>query len=284
MKSAWVLAAGFLFAGSAFAAAAGPAGQPDCSVIPGSVQEGPSRLYEGDTLFEYMDGNSEGYFIYGFQRMHGVSCRAGGDTILIDVSVFPDSESAYGIFLSNRDVKKPVEAVGTGGQTAPRKAIFAKDRFFVEITSQQEGDHTAQLKEAARLMDARMPGATARPEPLRWFPPGMVGDSARLVPESVLGIRALKRGYVAQYPEGKAFVVTEDSEASAAAVMEKLRSRFPGAAESTAVPNAIQASDPYLGSLCIFRKGRRVAGYTNLTDPVHAAALVADFASRIPAN
>jgi hypothetical protein len=36
-------------------------------------------------------------------------------------------------------------------------------------------------------------------------------QSPRLVPESVLGIRILKRGYVAQYDFGKAFVVREAS-------------------------------------------------------------------------
>ena len=46
------------------------------------------------------------------------------------------------------------------------------------------------------------------------------------MPESVLGIRILKRGYVAQYDFGKAFVVPEDSPEAAAAVMQKLRARF----------------------------------------------------------
>lgn len=282
MKTACGFAACLLLACCAIAQDSTSGVRPDCSVVPGSVKEGPSRLYEGDNLFEYMDGNSEGYFIYGFLRMNGVSCRIGGDTILIDVSEFPDPESAYGMFLANRDVNKPIESIGTGGQTAPRKSIFAKDRFFTEITSQQEGDHTAQLREEARAMDARIPGSTARPEPLKWFPEGMTGGSARLVPESVLGIRALKRGYVAQYAEGKAFVVTEVSDESAAAVLEKLRSRFAGAVSVANLPDAIQATDPYLGDLCVFRKGRRIAGYTNLTDPSRAVALITALALRLP--
>ena len=282
MKTACGLAACLLLAACALAEDAASGVRPDCSVIPGSAQDGPSRTYEGDNLFEYMDGNSEGYFIYGFVRMNGVSCRIGRDTVLIDISEFPDAESAYGMFLANRDINKPMEAIGTGGQTAPRKSIFAKDRFFTEITSQQEGDHTTQLREEARAMEARIPGSTARPEALGWFPEGMAGGSARLVPESVLGIRALKRGYVAQYPEGKAFVVTEVSDAAAAGVLDKLRSRFPGATSVADAPDAIQATDPYLGAVCVFRKGRRVAGYTNLTDASHAATLIAALAARLP--
>jgi hypothetical protein len=38
-------------------------------------------------------------------------------------------------------------------------------------------------------------------------------ESIRLVPESVLGLRLLKSGYVAQYEAGKGFLVREASPA-----------------------------------------------------------------------
>ena len=85
MKSLFLLAA----AGLTLAAAE----LPDCSLAPGWEQHGPRRAYEGDNLYEYMDGNSEGYFIYGFVKMNGVSCTKGGDTIHIDVSEMADPES-----------------------------------------------------------------------------------------------------------------------------------------------------------------------------------------------
>ena len=50
--------------------------------------------------------------------------------------------------------------------------------------------------------------------------------SLRLVPESVQGLRLLKRGYAAQYDYAKAFVVKEESPQTATAVMEKLRGRI----------------------------------------------------------
>jgi hypothetical protein len=56
---------------------------------------------------------------------------------------------------------------------------------------------------------------------LQWF--STEGQqSFRLVPESVPGLRLLRRGYVAQYDFGKAFVVFEDTPESAAGVMQKL--------------------------------------------------------------
>ena len=51
------------------AAALSVAGQtPDCNLFAGWQQHGAARLFEGDNLFEYMDGNSEGYLVYGFVR------------------------------------------------------------------------------------------------------------------------------------------------------------------------------------------------------------------------
>jgi hypothetical protein len=254
----------------------------NCGIGAGWQQRGPARLYEGDKLFEYMDGNSEGYLLYGFVRMNGVTCAKGEQTVIIDVSEFPEGESAYGMFLSNRDATQPIENIGTGGQVAPRKAIFAKDKYFVEIAAEQEGDHTAELRAMAALYADRIEGAVARAETFGWFPPGMDGGTARLVPESVLGIRALKRGYVAQYGAGKAFIVTEASPIDASAVMAKLRARFAGAHDSAVTEDSFQVTDPYLGRMCVFRKGTRIAGYANVPEGQDPVTLAQALAARLP--
>ena len=48
--------------------------QPACNLVPGWQQRGEQRSYIAENLFEYMDGNAEGYLIYGFQSMRGVTC------------------------------------------------------------------------------------------------------------------------------------------------------------------------------------------------------------------
>src|SRR5688572_33387512 len=54
---------------------------PECNLAPGWQQSGPRRSYEGESLYEYMNGNSEGYLIYSFRKMTGVSCTKSGVTI-----------------------------------------------------------------------------------------------------------------------------------------------------------------------------------------------------------
>jgi hypothetical protein len=254
----------------------------DCGIGAGWQQRGPARMFEGDKLFEYMDGNSEGYLVYGFQRMHGVTCVKGDETLIIDVSEFPDGESAYGMFLSNRDMNQPIDDIGTGGQVKPGKAIFAKDKYFVEIAAEKDGDRSAELRRMALAYNQRIEGSTARAEAFNWFPPGMDGGAARLVPESVLGIRALKRGYLAQYGAGKAFVVTEATPMAASAVMTKLRARFSGARDVAVTDDSFEVNDPYLEKICIFRKGSRVAGYANVPETQNPVTLAQQLAARLP--
>ena len=265
------------------AAIAARAQTPDCALFSGWRQHGAPRLYEGDNLFEYMDGNSEGYLLYGFVRMRGVTCTKGDDTLVFDISEFADAESAWGMFLANRDVNRAIEPIGTGGQTVPRKAIFTKDKYYVELAAQADRDHTAELRAMARIVDARITGATSRPEPLAWFPrQGLNGGTARLIPESVLGIRALKRGYVGQYGEAKAFVVTETSVDAAKATFARLQARFAENAPATVADQAFRVKDQYLGNICMFRKGRRLAGYANVPDGQDVEALSRELAARIP--
>src|SRR4051794_21256298 len=95
----------FLFAAAVCLTAAEPL--PRCNLQSGWAQTGPSRVYAADNLYDYMDGNSEGYLIYGFKEMHGVTCKSGEIQFVLDISDMNDSEAAYGLFASNRDPRLP---------------------------------------------------------------------------------------------------------------------------------------------------------------------------------
>jgi hypothetical protein len=273
------LAAGLLACGLAAAADPGPV--PSCAMVPGWTQHGEARSYVGDNLFEYMDGNAEGYLIYGFQSMHGVSCVKGPVTLVIDISDFGEPDSSYGMFSANRDLRQPSTKLGAGGQIVPRRAIFTKGQYYVEIAAGPEGDYTATLKEWTAALEKATPGTTSSPVALSWFP-AEKQQTLRLVPESVLGIRLLQRGYAAQYDFGKAFVVTEASAESAGALMQKLRARFGETTAARVADDAFQANDKYLGRLCFFRKGRYIGGYANVADGQDPLALSAALAAKLP--
>jgi Family of unknown function (DUF6599) len=265
-------------------AAAFPA--PDCRLVPGWTQLGEPRSYDAETLFDYMDGNSEGYFAYGFTLMKGVTCtNAAGDQLVVDVSELGDPDRAWGFFVTNRDQRSPVEAIASAGQVLPRKATFAKGRYYVEIAASPDKDHRGSLRAFVEAMVPRVPGEPHVPETVALFPPdGLEKDSVRLVPESVLGLRALHTGFVAQYPDGRAFIAIEKDAAAAQAALAKVRERYPRAAALAAGvgDEGFSAQDQYLGSLVVFRKGARVAGVANVPPGRDGLSLAKALATRLP--
>lgn len=252
-----------------------------CSLVPGWTQEGAARSFVADNLFEYMDGNAEGYLIYGFQKMDGVTCKKGEVTLVIDLSEMGTPDSAWGILTANRDARQPAAPIGMGGQIVPRRAIFAKGSRYLEIAANPEGDHTETLKTWTAAIEKLLPGDTSTPKALTWFPQsGQTG--IRLIPESVLGLRLLKRGYVAQYDYGKAFLVQESAAVDATATMQKLRTRFGGVTAVTIADEAFTFEDRYLGKLCFFRRGKYVGGWANVAAAQDAEGLARTLAEKIP--
>jgi hypothetical protein len=266
-------------------AAAAPFPAPDCAAVSGWTQQGEARTYDPETLFDYMDGNSEGYFAYGFTLMKGVTCvNAAGDQLVIDVSEMGDPDRAWGFFVTNRDQRSPVEPIGSAGQVLPRRATFAKGRHYAEIAASPDKDHRGSLRAFVSALEPRVPGPGRVPDAVSWFPAeGLEPGSIRLVPESVLGLRTLKSGFMAQYAVGRAFVVPEATPEAAAATMAKLRGRFAGAAPASGLGDeAFSAQDQYLGRLLVFRKGTRVAGLANVVAGGDAAPLARALAGRLP--
>jgi hypothetical protein len=253
----------------------------DCHLVAGWEQQGGARHFTADNLFEYLNGNAEGYILYGFAQMQGVTCRSGPNSILIDVFEMADADSAYGVFTANLDPRLPVEKIGMGGQIMPRRALFCKDKYYLELAANPEKGQRAALQAFVREAEKRISGRSTPPAALSWFPTAKL-TSVRLIPESVLGLRLLKRGFVAHYEQGQAFVVAEQSPESAAAVLSKLRQRFGAAAPAQVADEAFQADDRYLGGLCMFRKGRYIAGFANLPDAKDATAQAASLAELIP--
>ena len=251
---------------------------PSCDLVAGWAQAGAARSYSADNLFEYMDGNAEGYLLYGFQEMHGVTCKNGEVTFVLDISDMGDADFAYGMFSANRDLRQPEYRVGMGGQIVPRRLIFAKGQYYVEIAANPEGDHTAALKAFAAVLEKTVAGSSTPPAALGWFPAAQQ-QSLRLVPESVLGLRMLQRGYVAQYEFGKAFVVMDDA---AAELMAKLKARFGETSPVKIADEAFTGDDKYLGRLCIFRKGKYVGGYAVPAEGADPIALAGALAVKIP--
>ena len=256
------------------------AGVADCRLVAGWEQRGVPRNYNPDNLYEYLDGSAEGYILYGLVRMQGVTCRSKGGSITFDVFEMNDADSAYGVFTTNLDPQMPIEKLGMGGQVLPRRALFCKGNYYVELSASPQKGAVTALRAFATEAEKRIEGRVTPPAAISWFPTAKLA-SVRLIPESVLGLRLLKRGFVAHYEQGQAFVVMEESPGSAAAILDQLRQRFPEGTPAHVADEAFQADDQYLGGLCMFRKGRYLGGFANMPDAQAATAQAASLAEHI---
>lgn len=277
-------AAGWLLTVLLAAGTAGAQEYLNCHFVPGWELSGAKRQYDASNLYEYRDGGAEGYLSFGFVRMLGITCESGANTLDIDVSEMNDADSAYGIFAANLDSSLPIAKIGMGGQVHKQSAIFAKGKYYVElveVAANPDSNDTATMQAFVTRMLEHLEGRETPPEMLDWFAKENL-VSIQLVPESVLGLRQLKRGYVAKYKQGQAFIVQEDSPDAAEAVLKSLRGRFEGATSVKVGDEAFQAPAKYLDAICLFRKGKFIAGYANLPKPQVAAAQAANLAARIP--
>jgi hypothetical protein len=276
MKKVLFVVLALLFAGSAMAQ------MPPCSAVPGWTQQGEARSFDADNLFEYMDGNAEGYILYHFVGMKGITCKSGEMTLNIDISEFEDTEFAYGMFTSTRDQRQPTEKLGVNGQITQRKGFFTKDKYYAEISANPEKDHSATIRAFLSIIEKNLQGRTTLPDAFGWFPTeNLTADSVRLVPESVLGLRLLKSGYVGQYQAGKGFLVRESSPDAAAQVFAKLKERFAQAAPTKIGDDAFTATDKYLNGVCMFRKGNFIGGFANLPEGRNGVAEAEKLAANV---
>ena len=255
-----------------------------CQLAPGWTQSEAVHSYTAGNLYDYKDGGAEGYLIYGFAGMKSLNCKSGDNTLTIDVAEMNDADAAYGLFATNRDPRLPIAKIGMGGQVQPQSASFAKGKYYVEIVVNSTDPniiHTAELQALVNKMALRIVGRETAPEALAWFPQEDLTSSG-LVPESVLGLKQLKRGYVAKYKQGQAFIVLEETPESAAAVLKELRARYDGASDAKVGDEAFQAKAQYLDGICIFRKGRYLGGVANLPTAQEAVTQAVKLAARIP--
>jgi hypothetical protein len=277
-------AAGLMLCALMAAAPAGAQSYLDCHFAAGWEQQGAKRQYAADNLFEYKDGAAEGYLSFGFARMQGITCAANGNTLDIDISEMADADSAYGMFAANADVNAPVAKLGMGGQIQKQSATFAKGKYYVELTetaTNPDKDDAATMQTFAEKIVALLEGRETPPVILDWFLPDDV-VSKKMAPESVLGLSQLKRGYVAKYKQGQAFIVQEESPEAASAVLKALRARYESAAPAQVGDEAFQATVKYLNGICFFRKGKIIAGYANMPASQDAVTQSAKLAARIP--
>jgi hypothetical protein len=121
--------------------------------------------FEGEALFDYINGGAELYLSYGLVGMTG--CKYNGEglpQITVEVYEMTEPKNAFGVYTQNRD--KEEHDYGQGSQSFNDFILFWKDRYFVVVSSQRSTpESTAVIRHFASLVDKAIPGE-GQPPPI----------------------------------------------------------------------------------------------------------------------
>jgi hypothetical protein len=110
----------------------------DAGVPSGWTAVDDERRFDGETIYELVNGQADAYFAYNFEEV-SVRTYTNDDGGLIDVEVWTVSSpaDAYGLHTINRSGES-IQA-GNGGDTDPgRRIAFWQDRHYIRVRSRQD--------------------------------------------------------------------------------------------------------------------------------------------------
>jgi hypothetical protein len=259
-----LLAAGaVLLAGCAQTKSAALAGVlPGADIIPGWKPAGEILTFTRETLFDYINGASEYYFTYTFEKVaaNRYADEAGAE-LNVEIWQMTEPEDAYGLFSGRAGgetarVGSAVDAVLESGI----RLVFWQNRYYVNLTAvdtiadedlRRFAEHISQALPAGGEKPAilgHLPADGLVPESVKFFHQELaVQDRIWLGGENLLGLGLRTDAVLARYRAGGAelqLLLVEYPDAAGAAA--GLKALAGGAAE---IPLAADANGGLLGAV-----------------------------------
>lgn len=138
---------------------------PEDNEITGWIRAEIPGLYEGDGLFDLIDGGADLYYEYGFNSViSGQLTDQKKNIIQVEIYKMADDSAAYGIFTFNRPKSRVQGNIGDGSVIADDYISFWKERYYVNISWLSSQDEMgAAMMDFARLVDSKITEKGSRP-------------------------------------------------------------------------------------------------------------------------
>ena len=267
---------------------------PAPSCADGWVLDGKAALYDKDSLFDRINGESELYFPYGFTQLaYGRYESKKDPKIALDADVYAMGSllDAFGMFANYRRKGSYAAAIGVEGMISSSQMLFYQDRYLVRL--QVTGATTIGqdvLLACGKAISQNLPRSTARPKELEAFQvPAVVQKTERYVASSLLGYEFFRRGLIADAVLGKdeaqVFLVPETSADAAQAAFEKYHASLKTGGTGVQVAGkpgrmSLEAIDPLYGNVVVQQSGRFLAGVVRVRDRAAAKQVVEQVLAR----
>lgn len=116
------------------------------------------RLYDNETIFDYIDGAGEVYRSYNLKQLLARHyTKKGKPDLVADLFDMGTSADAFGVF--SHDLEGDEAGIGQGSTYDGGLLSFWKDRFFVSLYAEQETD---EVKEALLSLGRRVASSIKR--------------------------------------------------------------------------------------------------------------------------
>ena len=254
----------------------------------GWVMDGRVTLYDKDSLFDRINGESELYFPYGFEKLAYARYESRKDPkIALDADVYAMGSllDAFGMFANYRRKNSTGAAIGAEGTISSSQMLFYQDRYLVRL--QVTGATTIGqdvLLACGKAIAQNLPQSTARPKELDAFlVPAVVKKSERYIASSLLGYDFFRRGLIADAvlgsDEAQVFLVLEKSTDAARAAFDQYQAYLKTGGNNVRVTESsgrmsLEAVDPLYGAVVVQQTGRFLAGAVRVKDRGAAKQLI----------
>jgi hypothetical protein len=268
---------------------------PPSECAPGWVMDEKVTLYNKDTLFERINGESELYFPYGFEVLASARYASKQNpNIAIDADVYKMGSllDAFGMYANYRRKDDAEIKIGAEGTVSSSQLFFYQDRYLVrlQVTGTTSLDQNVFLA-CARAITQNLPPNTAHPKELESLMiPAVAQKSERYIAQSLLGYDFFHRGLIADAvlkgEEMQVFVVLEDSPSGARKVFEQYRENLKTSGKDLRVMEtegrmSLNAVDSLYGNVMVTQVGRHLVGAVRFNKSSAAQQLVDQIRKRI---
>jgi hypothetical protein len=271
---------------------------PAVACAEGWTMDGKVTLFDKNTLFDRINGESELYFPYGFEKLAYARYENKQDPkIAVDADVYKMGSllDAFGMFANYRRKDDADIAIGAQGTISSSQVFFYQDRYFVRLQVTGATSISPEVFRAcARAVSQNLPGSAGRPKELDSFAiPAIVKKSERYVAQSLLGYDFFRRGLIADAllnnEQVQVFIVTGQSGDIARKTFDQYHSYLKTSGSDVRLTDlkgraSMEAIDPLYGKALVELAGRFIIGVVRIKDVPAAKRLVEQLRTRMSAE
>ncbi len=247
--------------------------------------DGKPIFYDRETLSDRINGESELYFPYGFNRLAAVryaSEKIPGGGMDVEIYRMGSLLDAFGMYANYQQKAGLTIGIGAESNLSGSQLFFYQGRHFVhiQVTGADIGGSNF-LTECAQSVEMRLPGTRNRPSELSAFDQsGVVKGTERYLPQSLLGYDFLNRGImadaVADGTNFQIFRLISTTANSSAAAFDRYHAMLgqvkAGPVEKGAA--SYEGIDPLYGPVLVLKKGDCLAGALRFSSSKRIRALL----------